>query len=81
MYGITTYRTTALALCLFLGVTAVRAEPGDAEAVARARKDYDEAMKTNDAGLRNAMKIELAVQLAKARARKDKQMAEASARP
>ncbi len=45
------------------------AEPGDAEAVAKARRDYALAMKGHDIGLQNAMRAELAAQLAKARER------------
>ncbi len=59
-----------LALSCLMVISPAYAEPGDAESVAKARKDYAEAMKGHDAGLQNAMKTELAYQLAKAKERK-----------
>ncbi len=43
------------------------AEPGDAQAIAQARRDYANAMKGHDIGLQNAMRAQLAAQLAKSR--------------
>lgn len=57
-------------LLLFMVIATAQAEPGDSEAVSKARKDYAEAMKGHDVGLQNAMKIELSVQLAKERSSK-----------
>lgn len=76
MYATRTYRKTLLALCFAMSFTSVLAEPAEDEAVARARKDYANAMKTNDVGLQNAMRIELSVQLAKAKERKARNAAE-----
>jgi len=58
-----------LAVAFVMAAALASAEPGDAEAVARARKDYARAMQGHDIGLQNAMKVELAVQLAKAKER------------
>ncbi len=61
---------TACILAVFMALTSTAtAEPGDAAAVTQARKDYAEAMKGHDIGLQNAMRVELAAQLAKARER------------
>lgn len=60
-----------LVLGCLMAINPAHAEPGDAESVARARKDYAEAMKGHDAGLQNAMKTELAYQLAKAKEKKE----------
>jgi hypothetical protein len=54
---------------LLLMAAPALAEPGDAEAVARARHDYAQAMKGHDAGLQNAMRAELAAQLSLSRQR------------
>ncbi len=62
---------TMLAMSCLMVIALAHAEPGDAQAVAKARKDYAEAMKGHDAGLQNAMKTELAYQLAKAKERKE----------
>ncbi len=59
-----------MSLCCLMVIASARAEPGDAEAVAKARKDYAEAMKSHDKGLQNAMKTELAFQLSKEKERK-----------
>ena len=59
-----------LAMSCLMVVALAHAEPGDAQAVAKARKDYAAAMKGHDAGLQNAMKTELAYQLARAKERK-----------
>lgn len=59
-----------LALAFLLPIAAVHAAPADDEAVAKARMEYDQAMKGNDIGLQNAMKIQLSVEMAKARAAK-----------
>ncbi len=56
--------------CL-IALNAACAEPGDPQSVAKARRDYAEAMKGHDAGLQNAMKTELAYQLAKAKERRE----------
>ncbi len=76
MYATRTYRKTLLALCCFMSLTSALADPAEDEAVARARRDYANAMKTNDVGLQNAMRIELSVQLAKAKDRKAKNAVE-----
>jgi hypothetical protein len=59
--------------CILIGIailsTAAHAEPGDAQAVAQARKDYAEAMKGRDKGLQNAMRAQLSAQLAISRER------------
>jgi len=80
-------------ICLFWGkaagaafliaiATMAHAEPGDAEAVANARRDYALAMKGHDAGLQNAMRAELTAQLAKFRERsKTKRQDGATQRP
>lgn len=75
---------TACFLAVFLATAnTAHAEPGDAAAVAQARKDYAEAMKGHDIGLQNAMRAQLAAQLAKARERtamaKNKRPASAAA--
>lgn len=62
---------TMLAMSCLMAIALAHAEPGDAQSVAKARKDYAEAMKGHDAGLQNAMKTELAYQLAKAKERKE----------
>ncbi len=75
MYRITLCHKALLAILLGVIAATAWAEPGDDEAVAKARRDYENALKTNDVGLRNAMKIELSVQLAKAKERKEKDAA------
>jgi hypothetical protein len=57
------WRCAASAGCLLLAAASAAAQPGDAQAVARARKDYALAMKGHDVGLQNAMRQELAAQL------------------
>lgn len=52
---------------VMMAITTANAVPGDDEAVAKARKDYAQAMKGHDAGLQNAMRAELSAQLAKSR--------------
>ncbi len=59
----------ALAGGLLLAASAAGAEPGDAIAVAQARRDYAQAMKGHDIGLQNAMRAELAAQIALSRKR------------
>lgn len=55
-------------LAVLMGcASAALAEPGDAQAVAQARRDYANAMKGHDIGLQNAMRAQLAAQLAKSR--------------
>ncbi len=61
------FRRIAAAGCLLLVTPSACAQPGDAEAVAQARKDYARAMKGHDIGLQNAMRAELAAQLAMSR--------------
>lgn len=51
----------------FIAVSVAHADAGDNAAVAKARKDYAEALQSKDIGRINAMKIELSVQLAKER--------------
>ena len=58
-------RRGAAAACLLTAATAA-AQPGDAEAVAQARRDYAQAMQGHDIGLQNAMRAELDAQLAMA---------------
>ena len=53
-----------LASAFLAMVNMADAEPGDAEAVRKARKDYALAMRGHDAGLQNAMRAQLAAQLA-----------------
>lgn len=53
--------------CLSLFAAAAHAEPGDAAAVAQARRDYAQAMKGHDIGVQSAMRAELAAQLAMAK--------------
>lgn len=66
-----TSRYALIAACILASTMAIAntavAEPGDSTAVAQARKDYAEAMKGQDKGLQNAMRAELAAQLAKSR--------------
>ncbi len=65
-------QSVAKAICVLAcvaGAAMAHAEPGDDEEVAKARKDYADAMQGHDVGLQNAMKIELSVQLAKAKER------------
>ncbi len=76
MYAIRTCRKTLFGLCFLMSFTSALAEPPEDEAVSSARRDYAKAMKTNDVGLQNAMRIELSVQLAKARERKARKAAE-----
>jgi len=57
------------AFCCLLLTARAGAQPGDAAAIAQARKDYAEAMKGHDIGLQNAMRAELAAQLAMSRQR------------
>jgi hypothetical protein len=57
-----------LVLALAVPFAAAQAAPGDNDAVAKARQEYEQAMKGHDVGLQNAMKIQLAVQISKARA-------------
>jgi hypothetical protein len=65
-------KQAALAICIFmLSPCAAFADPGDSTAVAKARKDYAQALKSKDIGRINAMKIELSVQLAKQKAQQD----------
>lgn len=54
-----------LTAAFFMFVTTAYAAAAEDEAVARARSEYDAAMRGNDAGLQNAMKIQLATVLAK----------------
>lgn len=59
---------TLILLAALMGcASAALAEPGDAHAVAQARRDYANAMKGHDIGLQNAMRAQLAAQLAKSR--------------
>ncbi len=69
MHQVYAVRTVVLAMTILCGGTLAHAESGDDEAVAKARRDYEEAKQSHDAGLINAMKITLDVQLAKAKAR------------
>ncbi len=62
----------AVAIVAITCIGAARAESGDGEAVAKARRDYEAAKRSGDIGLINAMKITLDVQRAKARARAEK---------
>lgn len=55
------------AICLAVVPAFALAKPGDAASVARARKDYAEAMKGKDPGLQNARHAELEYQLSLAR--------------
>lgn len=58
-----------IAILAFLMPLAVaQASPGNDEALAKAKLEYEQAMKSHDVGLQNAMKIQLSVQLAKASA-------------
>ncbi len=59
----------AVAVAVLAGAGVARAESGDDAAIAKARRDYEDAKRSGDLGLMNAMKITLDVQLAKARAR------------
>ncbi len=85
--GSSSRRRTLLTLCILSAIMAIAntaaAEPGDAAAVAQARKDYTEAMKGHDKGLQNAMRAELAAQLAKSRerARENKRRPSSTAQP
>lgn len=78
MYAVRTYRKLLLAVCLCLVSLPALAQQQEDETLAKARRDYENAMKTNDVGLQNAMKIELSVQLAKAKERKTKRATETS---
>lgn len=69
-----------LALCI-TPLSTAHAEPGDAAAVAQARKDYADAMKGHDIGLQNAMRAQLAAQLAKSRERERDKRKRASRPP
>ena len=55
------------ALCCLLLCARAGAQPGDAAAIAQARRDYANAMKGHDIGLQNAMRAELAAQIAMSR--------------
>jgi hypothetical protein len=55
------------AVCMMAFAATAAAEPGDAEAVAKARRDYAQAMKGHDVGVQNAMRAELKAQLALSR--------------
>ena len=59
----------AWALACFMVSAMAQAEPGDAKAVAKARKDYAQAMHGHDVGVQNAMRVELSFQLAKSKER------------
>lgn len=61
---------TIIALIGIIAMATAQAEPGDAQAVAKARRDYADAMKGHDKGLQNAMKTELTFQLTKEKERK-----------
>ncbi len=78
MYAVRICRKTFLAVCLCLALAPALAQQPEDEALAKARKDYEDAMKTNDVGLQNAMKIELSVQLAKAKERRTMRATEKS---
>lgn len=67
-----------LVLAVLMPFAAAQAASGDDEAVAKARMDYEQAMKGHDVGLQNAMKIQLSVQISKARAAKKDDSASAS---
>ncbi len=69
MWNTNRLRHTIWALAGLMIVTCADAEPGDARAVSKARKDYARAMRGHDAGLQNAMRVELAYQLAQSRER------------
>ncbi len=69
MRGTHPLRQTILALAGLAVVLCAKAEPGDAAAVSKARKDYAQAMRGHDAGLQNAMRVELAYQRAQAKER------------
>ena len=66
--------------CLLLTASA-GAQPGDAAAVAQARKDYAEAMRGHDIGLQNAMRAELAAQLAMSKQRAPRKHSRPAPRP
>ncbi len=72
MHQVCAVRTVVLVITIFCSGTLAHAESGDDGAVAKARRDYEEAKLSHDAGLINAMKITLDVQLAKAKARAEK---------
>ena len=54
---------------LLAAAACAQAQPGDAEAVAKARREYAAAMQGNDPGLQNAMRVQLEYQLAQAKER------------
>jgi len=57
-------------LCALLATAAsVHATPGDAQAVDKARREYQRAMQGHDPGLQNAMRVQLEYQLSLARKR------------
>ena len=63
-------RYRACVLCLMLAAASgAQAEPGNAAALAKARREYAEAMQGHNAGLQNAMRVQLAHQLAEAKKR------------
>lgn len=61
-----------LALAFFVVSTTTMAQPGDDEAVAKARKEYEASLKGNDVNEQRIKKIQLGVQLAKADQANDK---------
>ncbi len=61
-----------------LAAVAAHAEPGDDDAVAQAKKEYEQAMRGHDLGLQNATKIQLQVQMHLAKARQDAAKKEAA---
>lgn len=60
------YRSLLVAASFAVIATAY-AEAADNEAVAKAQQEYAEAMKGNDVGLQNEKRIQLSLQLSKAR--------------
>jgi len=54
-------------LVISMSIAAAQAASGNDEGVAKAKFEYEQAMKSHDVGLQNAMKIQLSVQLSKAR--------------
>jgi hypothetical protein len=60
-----------LVVASFAVIATAYAEAADNESVAKAQQEYSEAMKGNDIGLQNEKKIQLSLQLSKARFKAD----------
>lgn len=81
MWNTNLWHQSVLALAGLIVATCANAEPGDAKELAKARKDYARAMQGHDAGLQNAMRVELSYQLAKSRERAKRKARPDATRP